>query len=204
MIKTLLAITNDPHRRETPYTVVTEIRDARNVEVARLASRGEARLVLGGQLIGRIAAQTCRQPGLSIVYMELLDFGGDEIYFFEDPALVGRAFGDAINEFRMSSLIGIAPVGEQPRLNPSMDHLIAAGDRLIFVAEDDDTIKRESVPDGALRGEAIVVGQPGGAQSRAHARAGLERTHAWAFDRARPLRDAWFATARNCRWAGRY
>ncbi|MEO6349346.1 MAG: potassium transporter TrkA, partial [Candidatus Limnocylindrales bacterium] len=39
VIKTLLAITNDPNRRAEPYQVVTEIRDERNVEVARLASR---------------------------------------------------------------------------------------------------------------------------------------------------------------------
>ena len=168
VIKTLLAVTNDPDRREAKYTVVTEIRDPRNVEVARLASRGEARLVLGGELIGRIAAQTCRQPGLSIVYMELLDFGGDEIYFFEDPDLVGRAFGDALSEFRTSSLIGIAAAGELPQLNPPMDRVIAAGDRLIFVSEDDDTIKREDPPDGAPRTDAILSGS--------HAAPGAERT----------------------------
>jgi voltage-gated potassium channel Kch len=168
VIKTLLAITNDPNRRAEPYQVVTEIRDARNVEVARLASRGEAQLVLGGELIGRIAAQTCRQPGLSIVYMELLDFGGDEIYFFHEPSLVGRPFRDALSAFRTSSLIGIVPAEGKPHLNPPMDRLIGEGDRLIFVAEDDDKIKREDMPDGAAREEMIVVGE--------HGAAGLERT----------------------------
>jgi len=168
VIKTLLAITNDPDRRPEPYQVVTEIKDDRNVEVARLASRGEAKLVLGGELIGRIAAQTCRQPGLSIVYQELLDFGGDEIYFFEDAELVGQRFGDALNQFRRSSLIGIVPAGERPQLNPSMERLIASGDRLIFLSADDDTIKRESPPDDSIREDAIASGN--------HAAAGLERT----------------------------
>jgi voltage-gated potassium channel Kch len=158
VIKTLLAITNDPNRRPEPYTVVTAIRDESNFDVARLASRGEAQLVLGGQLIGRIAAQTCRQPGLSIVYQELLDFGGDEIYFFSDAEFVGQRFGDVLGQFRRSSLIGIVPAGQQPRLNPPMETVIAAGDRLIFVSEDDDTIKRESPPEGSVREEAIVSG----------------------------------------------
>jgi len=158
VIKTLLAITNDPNRRPEPYHVVTEIRDARNVDVARLASRGEAQLVLGGELIGRIAAQTCRQPGLSIVYMELLDFGGDEIYFFEEPSLVGRSFGDALGAFRASSLIGIVPAREQPHLNPDMERVIEAGDRLIFIAKDDDAIVRAETPAGTPRDEQIVVG----------------------------------------------
>lgn len=168
VIKTLLAITNDPTRRPEPYHVVTEIRDPRNVEVARLASRGEAQLVLGGELIGRIAAQTCRQPGLSIVYMELLDFGGDEIYFFEEPALVGQQFGEALAAFGTSSLIGLAGAGEQPHLNPPMERVIAAGDRLIFIAEDDDTIVRADPPGGAPREELIVAG--------ADAQSGIERT----------------------------
>lgn len=158
VIKTLLAICNDPHRREEPYRIVTEIRDERNLDVARLASRGEAQFVLGGDLIGRIAAQTCRQPGLSIVYMELLDFDGDEIYFFEEDDLVGHAFGDALNQFRTSSLIGLVPAGDQPQLNPPMDRVIAAGDRLIFVAEDDDTIKRADARDQSPREDLMAMG----------------------------------------------
>ena len=168
VIKTLLAITNDPSRRPEPYHVVTEIRDARNVEVARLASKGEAQLVLGGELIGRIAAQTCRQPGLSIVYMELLDFGGDEIYFSEDASLVGRQFGEALSAFKIASLIGIVPVDEHPHLNPAMDRVIAAGDRLIFIAEDDDTIVRVDPPAGTRSEEQILTGS--------RAQAGVERT----------------------------
>jgi voltage-gated potassium channel Kch len=168
VIKTLLAITNDPTRRAEPYQIVTEIRDERNVEVARLASRGEAQLVLGGELIGRIAAQTVRQPGLSIVYMELLDFDGDEIYFFEEPSLVGRQFGEALGMFRTSSLIGIVPAGGPPHLNPPMDTVIASGDRLTFVAEDDDTIKRADPPAGTPREDHIQAGE----QSRPR----LERT----------------------------
>ena len=41
-------------------------------------------------LISRITVQTCRQSGLSVVYSELLDFDGDEIYFTEQPTLVGK------------------------------------------------------------------------------------------------------------------
>ncbi|HUR16184.1 MAG TPA: hypothetical protein VMZ33_02765, partial [Candidatus Limnocylindrales bacterium] len=168
VIKALLAITNDPKRRQGPYQIVTEIRESRNAEVARLASRGEAQIVLGGELIGRIAAQTCRQPGLSIVYMELLDFGGDEIYFHSDATLTGRQFGDALAAFRTSALIGLAPAQGAPHLNPDTDTIIGAGDRLIFIAEDDDTIKREDAPGGMPHDAVIVVGQ--------HARPAMERT----------------------------
>ena len=81
---------------------------------------------------------------------------------------MGQEFGAALNQFRAASLIGIVPAEGQPRLNPPMDRVIAAGDRLIFVAEDDDIIKRESPPDGAIREDVIASGS--------HAAPGIERT----------------------------
>jgi voltage-gated potassium channel Kch len=157
VVKTLLAITSDTLvPSDAQQSVVAEIRDARNVEVARLASRDRAQLVLSGDLIGRIAAQTCRAPGLSIVYMDLLDFAGDEIYFASEPALVGMTFGDALHEFRTSSLIGIAPADADPVLNPPPDQVIGATDKLIFISEDDDTIVRAERP-ANVREDAIVV-----------------------------------------------
>jgi voltage-gated potassium channel Kch len=157
VIKTLLAVTNDPTRRSEPYRIVAEVRDARNVEVARLASRGEAQLVLGGELIGRIAAQTCRQPGLSVVYGDLLDFGGDEIYFAQVPALAGKSFGDALAGFRDSALIGLAPAEGTPHLNPPMDTQIGTDDQLIFIARDDDAIVQSDPPPGTPSEDLIIL-----------------------------------------------
>ncbi|CAN5796112.1 hypothetical protein BH24CHL6_BH24CHL6_06580 [soil metagenome] len=111
VIKTLLALTNAPNRRPEPYHIVAELHDAHNLEVARLASQGEAQLVLVGDLIGRIAAQACRQPGLSVVYTDLLDFGGDEIYFSAHLGLAGLSFGEALSASRNSCLVGIATLG---------------------------------------------------------------------------------------------
>ena len=49
VIKTILAITNDPERRAEPYHVVAEIRDRTNLEVARMVGRDEVELdPLGG------------------------------------------------------------------------------------------------------------------------------------------------------------
>ena len=141
VIKTMLAITNNPNRRPEPYHVVAEIRDPKNMEAARLVGKDEVELVLVGDLISRIIAQTCRQSGLSVVYTELLDFGGDEIYFSEQPALHGKTFGDALLAFADSTVIGLHPAGGAPALNPPMTTVLKPGDRLVVVAEDDDTIK---------------------------------------------------------------
>jgi len=155
VIKALLAVTNHPRRRPEPYHIVAELHDPGNLDVARLVGGNEAQLILAGDLISRITAQTCRQPGLSIVYTELLDFAGDEIYFATLPDLVGRTFGDALLLFEDSALIGLRPEGAAPRLNPPMDTVISASDEVIAISEDDDTIRLGSiapeVDEGAIR-----------------------------------------------------
>ena len=140
VIKTVLAITNNPRRKQDKYHIVTEIRDEKNVTVAKMVGRDEVEVVLVGDLISRITAQTCRQSGLSVVYTELLNFGGDEIYFKEEPSLVGKTFGDALLAYEDSAVIGLQDK-HGTCVNPPMNTKIAAGDKIIAIAEDDDKIK---------------------------------------------------------------
>ncbi|HZY40480.1 MAG TPA: TrkA C-terminal domain-containing protein, partial [Anaerolineae bacterium] len=157
VIKTLLAITNHPQRRAEPYHIVAEIRNPDNLEVAQMVGRTEVELVLVGDLIARVTAQTCRQSGLSVVYTELLDFGGDEIYFKEEPTLVGKTFAEVLLAYDDSAVIGLHPAkrGGTPQLNPPMDTRLNAGDRLIVIAEDDDTIKLSGLSDYQIKAAAI-------------------------------------------------
>ena len=106
-IKTLLAITNSPNRRPEPYHIVAEIRDSRNMDVSKLVGKDEVELIEVGILISRIVAQTCRQSGLSVVYTELLDFGGDEIYFKKEPTLVGKTFAESLMIYEDSAVMGL-------------------------------------------------------------------------------------------------
>ena len=46
--------------------------------------------------ITRIITQTCLQPGLSYVYNELLEFEGDEIYFYPAIEVIGKAFSKSL------------------------------------------------------------------------------------------------------------
>ena len=139
VIKTTLAVTNNPKRKDGEYHIVGELQDPGNLEAARLVGHDEAHWVLANELISRIMVQTCRQSGLSVVYSELLDFDGAEIYFSEHPTLVGKTFFDAQLAFADSMVIGIVHDGKA-KLNPPSDTVIADGDSLILIAEDDDAI----------------------------------------------------------------
>ena len=167
VIKTTLAVTNNPRRKDGEYHIVGELQDPGNLEAARLVGRGEAHWVLANELISRIMVQTCRQSGLSVVYSELLDFDGAEIYFTEQPSLVGQTFFDAQLAFADSMVMGVVQ-GGVAKLNPASDLVLTAGDRLIVIAEDDDAIKLggpgaadsgvvSSVPNPVERPETTLV-----------------------------------------------
>src|SRR5215217_4663680 len=75
VIKTILALTNNPNRRKEPYHIVSRMREPENLGVAQMVGGAEVELVPVDDLIACITAQTCRQSGLSVVYTDLLDFG---------------------------------------------------------------------------------------------------------------------------------
>jgi ion channel POLLUX/CASTOR len=140
VIKTVLAFTNGQNRKKEPYNIVAEIKDPNNMETAELVGNDEAVFVLSGDLISRITAQTCRQSGLSVVYTELLQFDGDEIYFSEEKKLVGKTYKDAIFAYETSTVIGIFTEAGDALINPTMDTVINQGDQIIAISEDDDTV----------------------------------------------------------------
>ena len=140
VIKSVLALTNGRNRKKDPYHIVAEIKDMKNMEAAELVGNNETVFVLSSNLISKITAQTCRQSGLSVVYSELLQFEGDEIYFNEEKSLAGKTYKDALKAYNTSSVIGVFTADEEVLINPPMDTLINTGDQVIAISEDDDTV----------------------------------------------------------------
>lgn len=155
VIKTILTVINYPQKRETPYNIAAVLRSPQNAEVAQIGAKGQVETILVDQLIAKLIAQTCRQPGLSAVYMELLDFDGYEIYFANADALEGKHFKDAILMHEDSCLLGIHSDGIT-KVNPPMNTIIQKGDQIIVISEDDDTIKLSNLANYAINEQAIV------------------------------------------------
>ena len=92
--------------------VIAEVKDHENGQaVARI---GDVSIVEPAQLVTRVLLQAARQPGLSLVYDEILSFEGCEIYFHGDPVLTGRTCRDAAMSFPAAAVIGLVPMGEDP------------------------------------------------------------------------------------------
>lgn len=144
-IKTILAITNAPNRdKDKIYYIVAEIQDRKNAHVIKesvaISGRDEVELVVIGDKISQIIAQTCRQSGLSAVYAELFSFSGNEIYIKNQPELNNKIFSDILMAYEECSVIGLHQKGMSPKLLPSLNTYIQDGDKIIVIAEDDANI----------------------------------------------------------------
>jgi len=147
VIKSVLAITNNPNRREKPYHIVTQIRQPENMEVVKMiGAKDSVQPILTNDLIARVVAQTSRQSGLSIVYTELMNFGGDEIYFKQEPGLSGKKLGEALLAYETCAVMGIRRADGVIEMNPKMDSRIEPGDQIFALAEDDDKIILSNLP----------------------------------------------------------
>ena len=161
VIKTVLALTNHPQRRTEPYHIVAEIEDEKNLEAATLVGGDEAIYVPSDDLIARVTAQTCRQSGLSVVYTELLDFDGAEIYFADVPKLTGKTYREALMRFEHSAAIGLLRKSGEVLINPPMDTQFGEGDQVIAISEDDDTVVVSTHANPAFEASLIQLSEPG-------------------------------------------
>ena len=142
VIKTVLALTNNPDRRAEKYHIVTQISDPKNLDIIKLIGAKDNVIAIPSfELVARIVAQTSRQSGLSVVYTELLNFSGDEIYFKKEPSLSGKPFGEALMAYEDSAVMGLRKADGRVELNPPQDARVASDDSIFAISKDDDTIR---------------------------------------------------------------
>jgi Trk K+ transport system NAD-binding subunit len=160
-----MAFTNSQKRKSGPYNLVAEIKNEDNLEAAELAGNGEAIYVYTADLIARITAQTCRQSGLSVIYSDLLQFEGDELYFQEEEKLFGKTYHEALLAYNDSSVIGIQTHTGQILINPNMEYTLQSGDRVIAISEDDDTIvvnapSNKEINESLFTSPSVIASKP--------------------------------------------
>jgi len=160
IIKTIVAIVTNPKRRKEPYHITAEMENKKNFDVAKMVGGSEVELILSDEIISRIMIQTSRQSGLSVVYQDLMDFEGDEIYFEAAPSLVGKTFREILFSYEDSSIMGIQYANKSVDINPPMDTIFKKGDRVIGITEDDDTLVPNARGEITLQESKIVYTEP--------------------------------------------
>lgn len=137
VIKTILAIVNNANRKKDIYTIIAEIKDETNREIAKIIGKEEVTVVVSNDIISKITVQTSRQSGLSLIYNDLIDYTGVEIYILPVKNIAGHTFKEAMFAFEDVLAIGIRKTDGEIILNPNVDTIMGVSDKLVVIAEDD-------------------------------------------------------------------
>ena len=140
-IKTMLSLSNLGSQEPgspLPF-LVSEIFDARKIEVARGIYKGSAEILASDSVISLLVAQNVRHKWLSYVYTELLTHGeeSNEIYIRRLPNLAGTRFQDLFPAYSKAVPIGIVRTQEgssRTILNPPDGFFLENDDRLVFLS----------------------------------------------------------------------
>ena len=155
-IKIILAIINAPNRKKENYNIVAQIYNKKNLMVGEIIGGKEVTFIHANDMVAKISVQTCRQPGLSTVYTDLLDFNGVEIYFKKESSLIGRKFEEAVLSYDTSTVIGLLK-GDSPVLNPEKESKISSDDELIIISEDNDEIFLSELNEKDLKADVVPL-----------------------------------------------
>ena len=157
-IKAIAAIVNNPERKKDKYNIVSKMNIKENYELAKIIGGEETKVLFFGDMLARVGAQSCLQSGLANVYLDLVNFDGDEIYFHKEDSLVGKTYEEAILSYETSSIIGIEREGDV-LINPKWEK-IKTDDSLIAISMDDDTVIKDGVENFLVDQKKIVKTAP--------------------------------------------
>ena len=145
-IRTVLALmTFDPDLVTTK--IVAQCHEPHSADALERVTSGLITTIVSDEVVGRLAAQACRQRNLSTVYEELFDFTGSEIYFRSVPELVGATFAQAALAFDEVAVLGLRTTAGDVVLAPDPRRVIVDGEEIVGVAADDSTFVLTAVPD---------------------------------------------------------
>lgn len=136
VIRALLALTHVCGGQRPP--TVAEIRETVNADAARLAGGAGLHVVERPRMAAQVLVRSCLDPGISGAYEELLDFEGQSLFLKCEPSLQGRPFGEVLTAFEGRTLLGLRRGDGSIWMNPPMETIIEAGDRLICLASRSD------------------------------------------------------------------
>jgi len=125
---------------DSTTTVIADVNDTAAANALMQSAQGRVVTVESQELIAQVTAHACRQPGLAAIYLDLLDFEGNEMYYEPAAEAAGHMFGEALLAYPNASLIGIRRPDGAIWLYPPMNTVINADDYVIAIAQDDDQI----------------------------------------------------------------
>ncbi|MET9933162.1 MULTISPECIES: NAD-binding lipoprotein [unclassified Streptomyces] len=144
-VKTLLSL-SAALGEDRRVRVVAAVRDDRHLAAARLAGGPRTTVLDVDDISARLVVDCARQPGLSLVHQELLDFAGHEFHTLRDPRLPGLTFEEAAGACPESVAVGIAHDDGTVTLNPPPSAGFREDDGLLVIARDAYSTRLSDLP----------------------------------------------------------
>jgi voltage-gated potassium channel Kch len=132
---TILAIRKNIPKSNVP--IIAQFLEPSNIKILSNISGKNVVGVHNNSIIASVTSQSIRSKYISSVFMDFLDYDGDEIYFYSSEHFVGLSYMQVSLYIDKATLIGIINKVGEIILNPNKDILISDGDQLVVIAEDD-------------------------------------------------------------------
>ncbi|KDO27252.1 hypothetical protein SPRG_07501 [Saprolegnia parasitica CBS 223.65] len=126
--------------------IVAEVRDIDNEPLISLVGGGAVESLVSHDVIGRLVIMSARSPGLAKVFRAVLGFEGNEFYIKEWPTCVNVPFGRLQAYFEDAIPIGVETTDGDIVIKPGKGRSMRAGEKIIFLAEDNDSYKVRETP----------------------------------------------------------
>lgn len=166
----ITAVINHKHNELAARIAGRDTEDVRNS--ALLNSQNRLELLMMETTIARIMTHTCRQAGLSKVFVELFNFSGSELYIVRDESEEREFFnqmqGKTLREINLClpSAYAIGIIGQDgvPEIGDPNEIRLDKNTSLILLEEDDDKVAYRSphevqntVPGMIYKSEPVTV-----------------------------------------------
>ncbi|KAK7328324.1 hypothetical protein VNO77_22428 [Canavalia gladiata] len=121
--------------------VVVEMSDLDNEPLVKLVGGELIETVVAHDVIGRLMIQCALQPGLALIWEDILGFENAEFYIKRWHELDGLSFKEVLISFPDAIPCGVkvAADGGKIIINPDDSYVLRDGDEVLVIAEDDDT-----------------------------------------------------------------
>ncbi|KAL5220345.1 hypothetical protein ABZP36_025058 [Zizania latifolia] len=128
--------------------VVVEMSDLDNEPLVKLVGGELIETVVAHDVIGRLMIQCALQPGLALIWEDILGFENAEFYIKRWPELDSMRFGDVLISFPDAVPCGVKLASKAGKIlmNPDDDYVLREGDEVLVIAEDDDTYAPAPLP----------------------------------------------------------
>lgn len=148
VVKAILAtVAANDEKKSTLPPIVAEIHSEQYRILAKSIAPEAVTTLNEADILGRILVQTSRSGGLATVYLNLVGFAGNEIYFYRPKnGWQNLSFAELHFHFFQSIPIGVRDRNGNVIIRPDQNYKLADEEEVIILAEDDSKIKFHKEP----------------------------------------------------------